>query len=386
MRSPHRTDVVTLVVTAVVAALLTVAGGVTPAHASAAPTTAEAADDDAPAFVLGTRFEIDEPYRLPPTSTGHYRRFGIVVTPTRDVSDVQVTVSGPGLRFKGDNPEGQGDHQTLRQFAYDALVASEAPGFHTMTVTVSADGEEPVSLDADLLWGPGDAHIDGHDSLRGRLAGFTAFGPKQINPYGGSFDSRFSHRYAFVDARFARRSLRARGRCTASTRGCQRYYYDASTGLVQIGDDTIGRLSRRGLFVDDHHATRLTYPRAHTRMRGTWRFARSEREIQDPNGVLPERLVLRGNGTYDLRYSAGNFEYSDFYTVHTFGRYRILSHGRLVLNDQRKHRRRQVATLSVASRPGGKPQARRLGIALDVVLHYEDAPTVEDGNLMRLVP
>lgn len=262
-------------------------------------------------------------------------------------------------------------------------VAARTPGFHTMTIEVTADGAEPVEVSLPYLWRPGGPPVAATGSLGGRLFGRNGEDWYQCG-IESQCDYRYSRRVEFVDGARMHYGLAHEGHI-ACTRPCSSYRYDAATGLVQVGKNTIGRVTDDGLYLDGEWHAAMAYPRVNRRLAGTWDYTTDAGEW---GGVGAEHLVLTSGGRFDLTYSVDTCDFDglqcDRYSSHLSGRYRVAPHGRLVLTDPHRHLRK-IATIALLTDADGTPQARRRGVWLDLTITPRHSDTFVSGNLLSPV-
>ena len=254
-------------------------------------------------------------------------------------------------------------------------VAATVGGLHRLRVSVSADGM-PERAQELLLWAPGGAPLPGGDSLAGVVLGANGRGIEtyQIE---SELSYRFSSRLHVVDDRFARRDTAPTGRCFLRTPGCLRYRYDASTGLLQVGEGSVDRVRPRSAYLDDRVHRRLRFPRAGVRLAGTWRY---RLRVDDARGVGDQRLVLGRDGTYALTATVANIDPLYRFRIASAGRYRILERGRLQLTDRRGTVR--TARLAVQAAPGDRGIRARGDLTLDLRVQPPRRRAFWDGNLL----
>ena len=152
----------------------------------------------------------------------------------------------------------------------------------------------------------------------------------------------------FVNATYAYVGVPPAGqpKCKSAGKGCVPYAYDPATGVVQVGDDIVGKVARRGA---GHRRldrgrragaascsrrtprpTRSPSPPKGTRLAGVWHF----RDKYYPAGIWAQSVTFRKNGTYDLYYQVGDKD-----ERHSFsGTYAVTKPGQVVFKSQRQGR------------------------------------------------
>ena len=266
-------------------------------------------------------------------------------------------------------------------------VRARTEGMHTLTIEVTAPGAEPRRVSLPYVWRAGGPPIEGDDSLRGRLYGRNVLGsfPCGAN---GRCTYRTSERVTFRDATRVGTALALDGKNTCGPAGCSPYRYDTSSGLLQVGEDTIGRITSQAAFVDGDRYARMVYPRPGQRLDGWWSYGA---EVDEGRGVQYQDLRLRKNGHFRLDYfvstrryhSYGEPETGSAYGRHLSGTYVIERRGRLVLHDPK--RGRKVATLALIATPSGKALPRTKGIWLDLSINPPKGRSFVDGNRMNFL-
>ena len=176
---------------------------------------------------------------------------------------------------------------------------------------------------------------------------------------------------SFLNATYAYVGLPSAGqpKCKSAGKGCVPYAYDPTTGVVQVGDDIVGKVIGEGLatdgwivadeqrpelFASDVETDPLTYAAKKTRLAGAWHF----RDDTYPVGIWAQSVTFRKNGTYELFYQVGDRDerhrFSGSYAVTKPGRVVFKANGKVV----------QIGTLALAGPKVGKPRPRKLGLWL----------------------
>lgn len=297
-----------------------------------------------------------------------------------DATNVTVELEGDGLTFNEDTFS-YGD-LAVGEFLLDyAEVTATSPGFHSLTITASADDAEPVSVTLPRLWAPGGPPLPGGGDLAVRGYGWSGW----VTGVVAESSTRVTTMLNFVDDTYAYVGLPRNGaRCPAPE--CVPYYYDPTTGLVQVGDDMIGQVLGPSLFIegltpadpevpDFRTATVLNdnvgVPR-HPRYSRTWGYSTDSY----PSGLAHQRLNLNRDGTFRLRYRYGSNPLRRL-----SGTYRIGGRGGIAF---RSSRSRTVlrGTLLVREDSDGTPRPGHRGIWLTLELKRRTG-TVVDGNPLR---
>lgn len=268
---------------------------------------------------------------------------------------------------------------------FSLAVRAETPGLHALTIEVSAPGAETRRISLPYVWSPGGVPIPDNQSLAGRL-----YAVSELSSYpcgSGRCRYRTSSRVAFLGGHRSTSSL-ARGgkKVCGPPPGCTPYRHDEATGLVQIGDDTIGRITARNAFVDGRRFVPMTYPRPGQRLAGRWLYGA---DVEEGRGVFYQDLRLRSNGTFRLLYSVDTTRYTPYgepevgstYGRTLSGRYAIGRNGRLKLVDPQ--RGTKVATLALITTHSGKPRASSLGVWLDLSIKPPEGGSFVDGNQLN---
>ena len=371
--------------------LTTLAAAALVVGGSAAPATASVADNP-PRLVVVPEWPASFPQQVPPAADVDDvpQSVGVTVHATSPVNGVTVTASGAGLTFDRTS-QTLGRVGTRLSFA-DFFPGATSPGFHTMTVTVTGDGVEPVTVTLPRIWTAGGPPLAGGDSLAGRAWGWQGAAEGYMES-----SVRASQTVVFADGRWAWLAMPGHGRPRCGTtprpRACLPYAYDATSGLVQVGDDVIGkitgargsRLATSGLlpsevqYADNYYGSgvltaSLAFAKRGQRLAGHWRY----RSQWYPVGLTQQDLRLRRDGRYSLTWKT-----DDSRQRHLTGRYRVQARGELVLRST-TGRKQKSYSLLLRTATDGTPRPGALGIWLVQNLgsrghHYSD------GNLMRPV-
>lgn len=308
--------------------------------------------------------------------------FGLRLTTTAPAQNVRVHAEGAGLTVEDDTktiPALDPDEWEITDF----LVSADTPGFHSLTVTVSADDAEPVTASLPHLWAPGGPPLSATGSLAGRAYGWSG----TVSGVTGESSSRVTNMVTFVDSRYAYVGLPPRGVPRCPTRGCVRYYYDVSTGFVQVGDRRIGQVLGPRLYLEGFASGDVwDYPDfvigevldrpvgmpKHQKYSGTWSY----RSRDYPDGLTYQRLTLSRSGTFRLA-----FEWDGGPRRRLRGEYRLGRRGHLVLRG-RSSTNALHGTLLVRENLFGIQKPGTLGVWLILELHRRNG-TVVDGNPLR---
>ncbi len=352
-----------------VTTLLAVAGVLAPTPASAETST----------LALNTYERPDRPHFVPTGDSWEGINWRLEVT--EDATDVTIHAEGEGLSFADDTDSYAEVHPGDGVSGYFEVTAT-SPGFHSLTITATAAGAEPVSVTLPLLWAPGGPPLPGGGDLSGRGYGWSGY----VSGVVGESSSRVTTMLTFVDDTYAFVGKPGRGLPTCPGRGCVRYHYDPSTGLVQVGHDLIGqvlgpRLYVEGLTYEDPELADF-WPAAvlsdavgtprHQRYSGTWSY--SSRFY--PDGLVEQRLTLNRNGTFRLR-----FRYDFNPQRKLSGTYHLGRSGGITFRSPRTDTILN-GTLLVREDLSGVPKPGTRGIWLILALH-RDGDVVVDGNRMR---
>lgn len=349
------------------------------------PVAAAAAEPAAPRLQVhvtpGPQGPHEIPLRTDPPEYPQARTVVLRLSADAPATGVHVTATpDTGLLVDGDTAPRVVEVGTVaaRERIVRLRVAGAVGGLHRLAVSINGDGldEQRRSL---LLWAPGGPPLPGGDSLAGLLlaANGRAVETYQIE---SELSYRFSTRLCFVDDRFARFDSRPVGRCSARTPRCHRYHYDGGTGLLQVGNGTVGRVTTRSAFLDGRGQQFFRAPRPGARLAGTWRFST---QVDDARGVRSQRLQLRRDGTYTLRLAIAGVDPFYAFASASTGRYTVLQHGRLRLLDRRGGRRE--ARLALQWRAGRARPAARGAVVLDVPVRPRRQQAFVDGNVLHPV-
>lgn len=327
--TPVSGRVAALVLAVVFAVVLGVVGG--PA----------AAADEPPAIDV----TLPDPSLPGELATGTQRRWQLRLPGTGTASTTTVTLAGDGMRPSP--AERVVDSSTTTYPTFD-LTAD--PGLHTLTLTVTREGWATRSADY-TVWVPGGEHLAGTDSLAGR----SWAAPEAAYSSDGRYDRQQTAVW-FVDATHAVLGWPAAGLPDCPT-GCLPYFHDAATGLVQVGDVAIGRVSDRGVFLggvlppgDDWEDGQAWFDQPvdfwapGRRVSGRWHWADADAL---PSGTGPFALRLRRDGRFRVR-EAGR--------AHS-GRYVLRRAGLLRLRGD--HGWSRTATLARCLDDDGRPRPGR---------------------------
>ncbi|CAN5460824.1 hypothetical protein BH09ACT12_BH09ACT12_10550 [soil metagenome] len=381
----HRTTTRSLVATALLALLAPLA------LTFAAPAAQATAAPELRLFTLpgpGNPLKVDgfDP-AAPPTAT----TVALNVFTDETVDDVTVTV----IEHRGlyvdplvttfDTIEG--NRAELVRYA----VAASTTGLHTLTFEVTAPGVEARRVSLPYVWAAGGAPIPGDDSLQGRMYAYSGLGtfdcPTEPDTDYECRTYRHSERMAFLDDTRASTALALDGtpRC-APKRRCASYHHDRFSGLVQVGNQTIGRVTNSAAFIGGVRYVRLVYPRPGQRLDGLWLYGA---HVDEGRGVVEQRLRLKQNGHFRLDYFVdttrvtpyGEPERGSAYARSLTGTYAIGRNGRIAFNDPR--RGTKVATLAVVATPQGAPRAGSKGLWLDQSFNPPKGRSFVDGNRLQ---
>ena len=270
------------------------------------------------------------------------------------------------------------------------VVQGRTTGLHTLTIEVSSPDSDTRSISLPYVWRSGGAPLSGFDSLSGRLYGVNGLdsydcGAQEECTY------RHSERLSFVSDFHVSRSLAVRGaqRTCGPGGGCPRYHYDRRSGLVQIGRNHIGRVTKRAAYFDGARYARMAYPQRGQRFEGKWQFGA---DVDEGRGIVEQRLTLRSNGRFRLYYFVDTHHYPEApdedtaYERRMSGTYKVGRNGRLRLNDNLR-KLTEFATLAVVTTSNGRPRAGSKGIWLDIsVKPSPPGKRFIDGNRMYPVP
>lgn len=309
----------------------------------------------------------------------------LAISATEPVTDVTVTVVEHRGLYVDPLVTTIDALETDRTQIVSYAVRARTTGLHTLTFEVSAPGAEPRRVGLPYVWRASGAPIPGEDSLAGRMYAANGFDSYDCTAT-AECDFRTAQRVVFVDDERAGRALASNGKVGCGTgQSCSPYHHDEASGLVQVGDATIGRVTRQAAFFDGERYTRLVDPRPGRRLDGLWQYGAS---VDEGRGVVEQRLRLRDSGRFRLRYAVDTTRYGRpgvgaTYSRSLRGTYRIGRHGRLTLLDARREVSR-VATLAVVATPTGRPRAARRGVWLDLAINPPTGRSFVDGN--KLIP
>ena len=249
------------------------------------------------------------------------------------------------------------------------VVQGRTPGLHTLTIEVSSPDSDTRSISLPYVWRSGGSPLSGYDSLSGRLYGVSGLDSYDC---GASEECtyRYSERLSFVSDFHVSRSLAVRGAQPPCGRGgcCPKYHYDRRSGLVQIGKNHIGRVTKRAAYFDGDRYAPMAYPRRGQRFEGTWQYGAN---VDEGRGIVEQRLTLRSNGRFRLYYFVDTHRYSEApdedtaYERRMSGTYKIGRNGRLRLNDNLR-KLTEKATLALITTRSGTPRPATKGIWLDI--------------------
>ena len=337
-----------------------------------APHAAEA--KQAPALAVTSSLDPADPQAVPAGSDTESIQFKVNTT---EAASVTATASGTGLTISDPN---QVLAVTSEKY-FSFHVAASTPGFHALTVTVSATGAIPQQVTLPYVWAAGSPAFPSTGSLAGRSYGWQ--GSTQVAGLESSI--RDTGMVSFVSPTLAYLGLPPAGRpkCRAPGKGCVPYAYDASTGLVQVGTGIVGRVVGDGLRTDgfvpadeqlsEHFAyeifTRpLLFTKAGSRFEGTWRYL----DDHYPVGLVYESVTFHKNGTYALAYAVDTGK-----TKRLSGTYRIGKRGKITF--RAKGKVAQIGTLAAVCAKLDKPRPASLGFWLILSGPNGKRP---DGNLL----
>ncbi|QIG44928.1 hypothetical protein G5V58_21055 [Nocardioides anomalus] len=335
--------------------LLAVAGLV--AAAALAPQPAEALQ--APTLTAVATPDASYPQEV--ALNGDSEDIEFVVTST-EATTVTTTATGAGLSV---TPRAPQPVTAGRQEGFRVAVTATTPGMHSLTVTFSAPGATPVAVTLPYVFAEGSPLPPSGGSLAGRSYGWMG----SQNYMEGS--TRATDLLSFVNDSYAYVGLPPAGlpTCKAAGKGCEPYSYDPATGVVQVGDDIVGKvlgeaLATDGWIVADEQVPEqfasytasdpLTFPDAGTRLSGRWHY----RYHNYPVGIWAQSLTLRKDGSYDLYFQVEDrgehHHYVGRYTVGRHGRITFKAHGSVV----------EKGTLALVGARLGEPKPKKLGLWL----------------------
>lgn len=276
-------------------------------------------------------------------------------------------------------------------------VRSLTPGTHQLKIRITAEGAAPQSLRLRYLWSPGGPPIDDSAfTLAGRHYGRNGVESRpcrtlDVGPEEGSTECtvRTADRVSFLDDTRSSTSFAVDGRAGCPRPGrCRPYlwdrarsYADKPSGWVQLGQDTIGRVTSKAAFFDGEPYTMLAYPRPGQYLDGLWGYAA---DVDEGRGVVRQRLRLRKDLRFRLSYAVEARRATDrSYSRTLRGRYTIGRNGRLALKT--RGRGATVATLLLGTNYRGSPEAQQRGVWLDLPVARPGARPYVDGNLLAPV-
>jgi len=340
-----------------------------------APLPAEA--KQAPALAVSSVTDPLDP-QVVPTSGTDAEGIGFTVTST-EAASVTATASGTGLTITDAN-------QVLAVTAgkseyFSVHVMASTPGFHALTVTVSATGATPQQVTLPYVWADGSPAFPSTGSLVGRTYGWQG----GYNIAGLESSVRATDMISFVSPTLAYLGLPPAGqpKCATAGKGCVPYAYDPATGLVQVGDGVVGRVVGDDLRTDgftpadeevpelyahEYFTDPLVFPKAGSRYQGYWRYLDSSY----PSGLVYESVVFRRDGTYSLAFRVDNHK-----TRSLSGTYRIGRRGKITFRSKGKVA--QIGTLAAVGATLDKPRPAKLGFWLILSGPHGKEP---DGNLL----
>ena len=343
-----------------------------------APLGPGAAAHAAPVLMVTSILDPADPQAVPASSSDtesiHFK-----VT-TTEAASVTATASGPGLTISDPN---QVLAVTSEKY-FSFHVAASTPGFHALTVIVSATGAIPQQVTLPYIWADGSPAFPSTGSLAGRSYGWQ--GSTEVAGLESSI--RDTGMISFVSPTMAYLGLPPAGRprCKAPGKGCVPYAYDASIGLVQVGTGIVGRVVGDGLRTDgfvppdesvgelfayETFTRPLLFPKAGSRFEGTWRY----QDDHYPVGLVFESVTFHKNGTYALGFAVDNGP-----TKRLSGSYRIGKRGKVTF--RAKGKVAQIGTLAAVCAKLGKPRPASLGFWLILSGPNGKRP---DGNLLERV-
>jgi hypothetical protein len=329
----------------------------------------------APVLSLSSVVDPADPQVVPTGSDTEAVDFAVGTT---EAASVTVTASGAGLTIA--NP---GQVLTVGSAAgFSVQVSATTPGFHALTVTVSATGATPQSVTLPYVWADGSPAFPSTGSLAGRTYGWQ--GTDQVT--GLESSTRAVEMLSFVSPTLAYVGLPAAGRprCATAGKGCVAYSYDVASGLVQVGTHVVGRVDGDGLrtdgfvpadnqdgelFAHEALAHPLAVARPRTRLGGTWRY----RSRDYPTGITYEQVTFRKDGTCAVAFSVDGGKVQKLaggYAVGRGGEVTFRSRGTVA----------QVGTLLLVGSRLGRPAPASLGLWL--VLSGPQGRH-GDGNLLK---
>jgi hypothetical protein len=339
------------------------------------PLPAEARQ--APVLAVTSSLDPADPQAVPTGSDAEGIQFKVTAT---EAASVTATASGTGLTISDAN---QVLAVTTDQAKYFSVhVIATTPGFHALTVTVSATGATPQQVTLPYVWADGTPLFPSTGSLAGRSYGWQ--GSTEVAGLESSV--RDTGMISFVSPTLAYLGLPPAGlpKCTAPGKGCVPYAYDASTGLVQVGSGIVGRVVGDGLHTDgfvpadeqvgelfayETFTDPLLFTEAGSRFEGTWRY----HDDNYPVGLVYELLTLHRNGTYTLAFAVDTGK-----TRTLSGTYQIGRRGKITFRSKGKVA--QIGTLAAVGATLDKPRPAKLGFWLILSGPNGKRP---DGNLLE---
>jgi hypothetical protein len=297
-----------------------------------------------------------------------------------EAASVTATASGTGLTISDAN---QVLAVTSTRATYFVVhVIASTPGFHALTVTVSATGATPQQVTLPYIWADGSPAFPSTGSLVGRTYGWQG----AVDIAGLESSVRDTDMISFVSPTLAYLGLPPAGqpKCTTAGKGCVPYAYDPATGLVQVGDGIVGRVvgddlrtdgftpadeSVPELYAHEYFTDPLLFPKAGSRYKGHWRYS----DASYPDGLMYEDVVFRRDGTYALAFAVDNGK-----TRHLSGTYRIGRRGKITFRSKGKVA--QIGTLAAVGATLDKPRPAKLGFWLILSGPNGKQP---DGNLLE---
>ena len=333
----------------------------------------------APVLAVTSSLDPADPQAVPTGSDTESIQFKVTTT---EAASVTATASGTGLTISNPNQVLAVTSTTATYFSFH--VAATTPGFHALTVTVSATGATQQQVTLPYVWADGSPAFPSTGSLAGRSYGWQ--GSTEIAGLESSI--RDTEMISFVSPTLAYLGLPPAGRprCQAPGKGCVPYSYDASTGLVQVGNGIVGRVVGDGLHVDgfvpadeqvgelfayEIFTRPLLFTKAGSRFEGTWRYS----DDHYPVGLVYELVTFHKNGTYSLAYAVDTGK-----TKKLSGTYRIGKRGKITF--RAKGKVAQIGTLAAVGARLDKPRPAALGFWLILSGPNGKRP---DGNLLERV-
>lgn len=330
----------------------------------------------APVLAVSSSLDPADPQIVPTSGDAEIVQFKVTTT---EAASVTATASATGLTISDPNRVLAVSSTTATYF--DVHVVASTPGFHALTVTVSATGATPQQVTVPYVWAIGSPAFPSTESLAGRSYGWQG----STDVAGLESSVRATDMISFVSPTMAYLGLPSAGlpKCTAPSKGCVPYSYDAATGLVQVGTDIVGRVVGDGLNLDgfvpvddegpelfekELFTDPLQLAKAGSRFKGVWRY---EPDYY-PVGLGYEKVIFHKNGTYRLAY-AMDTEKTKWLT----GTYRVGKRGKITFKSKGKVA--QLGTLSAVCAKLDKPRPSLLGFWLILSGPNGKRP---DGNLL----